>query len=151
MTLTKQSDKKHGHSLSRSAITGMLILLLMASALAAFAQVSPSPERGQASPAKAIDPDLLRKATAGDVLSQRTVGFVYLQGLGVQNDYAQAVAWLRKAAEQGDTQSQNLLGKLNYDGQGIPRNYEQAAIWWRKAADQGNASAQYDLALLYRD
>src|ERR1039458_7791648 len=99
---------------------------LLAFALAAFAQVSPSPERGQASPAKAIDPDLLRTATAGDVLSQRTVGVVYLQGLGVQKDYAQAEAWLRKAAQQGDTQSQNLLGKLYYDGQGVPRNYEQA-------------------------
>ena len=84
----------------------LVMVGLLAFASAAFAQVSPSPERGQASPAKAIDPDLLRKATAGDILSQRTVGFIYLQGLGVQKDYAQAEAWLRKAAEQGDAQSQ---------------------------------------------
>jgi len=92
----------------------LVMVGLLASALAAFAQVSPSPERGQASPAKAIDPDLLRKATAGDVMSQRTLGFFYLQGLTVRKDYAQAEVWLRKAAEQGDIQSQNLLAKASH-------------------------------------
>ena len=95
-------------------------------------------------------PDLLRKATAGDVLSQRTLGVVYLEGLGTQKDYTQAEVWLRKAAEQGDIQSEDLLGKLYYDGQTLPRNLAQAAAWWRKAAEQGNADGQYNLALLYR-
>ena len=30
------------------------------------------------------------------------VGYLYCEGLGVAQDYAQAAIWYRKAAEQGD-------------------------------------------------
>jgi TPR repeat protein len=48
-----------------------------------------------------IDPALLVKARGGDVASQSSVGFAYAKGEGVTQDYTQAAAWYRAAAEQG--------------------------------------------------
>jgi hypothetical protein len=74
---------------------------------------------------------------------------MYDNGRGVPQDYAQAVAWYRKAAEQGDADAQNNLG-LRYDkGQGVPQDYAQAVAWFRKAAEQGNALAQNNLGAMY--
>jgi len=70
-----------------------------------------------------------------------------------QKDYAQAVGWLRKAAEQGDADAEYGVGLTYRDGLGggaIPRDYAQALIWFRKSADQGFASAQNDLGVMYQ-
>jgi hypothetical protein len=98
---------------------------------------------------KGLDQALLAKANAGDVASQRTVGFIYVQAIGVQKDYAQAATWFRKAAGQGDMQSQTLLGMLYHKGLGIPRDDTQAAALFLKAAGQGDPVAQHNLGSLY--
>ena len=56
---------------------------------------------------------------------------MYENGHGVPQDYAQAVAWYRKAADQ--------------KGRGVPQDYTQAALWYRKAADQGLEVAEKHL------
>ena len=38
-------------------------------------------------------------------------------------DYAQALAWYRKAVEQGEARAQEDLGDLYYKGRGVPRDY----------------------------
>jgi len=38
---------------------------------------------------------------------------MYLNGQGVARDGAQAVAWLRKAAEQGNTNAKNALQHMH--------------------------------------
>ncbi len=68
---------------------------------------------------------------------------------GVPQDYKQAAAWYRKAAEQGDAEAQDNLGFLYHNGRGVPQDYTQAAAWYRKAAEQGYAEAQYNLGFLY--
>ena len=40
-------------------------------------------------------------AEQGDTKAQSNLGLMYDQGLGVSQDYAEAVRWLRLAAEQG--------------------------------------------------
>ena len=40
------------------------------------------------------------KANAGDAAAQLDFGITYVLGQGVPQDYAQAVAWYRKAADQ---------------------------------------------------
>ncbi len=74
---------------------------------------------------------------------------MYGKGLGVPQDYADAVKWYRKAAEQGMADAQYNLG-LKYDnGLGVPQDYAEALKWYRKAAEQGNASAQTNLGVMY--
>jgi TPR repeat protein len=70
---------------------------------------------------------------------------MYGQGQGVQQDFAQALIWFRKAAGQGDALAQYFLGVLYRDCNGVPQDKPQALAWYRKSADQGNALAQFDI------
>jgi TPR repeat protein len=83
--------------------------------------------------------------------AQLRLGLLYQTGQGVPQDYAQAAAWIREAAEQGNAVAQNFLGFLYSTGQGVPQNYAEAAIWFRKAAAQGHASAQLNLGRAYEN
>ena len=97
-----------------------------------------------------IEPALLAKANAGDAAAQVQVGEIYAAGKGVAQDYAQAAAWYRKAAEKGDISGQIHLAVLYRDGgKHFPRDMAQAAAWYRKAAEQGDAGAQGTLGVLY--
>jgi TPR repeat protein len=71
-----------------------------------------------------------------------------ITGKGVPQDYAEAVAWYRKAADQGNTKAQ-CLAFMYHEGKGVPQDYTQALYWCRKAADQGYAKAQYVLGWDY--
>lgn len=73
---------------------------------------------------------------------------MYDYGEGVPQDYAEAVRWLRRAAEQGDAAGQCLLGNMYRHGKGVPQDDTEAARWLRLAAQQGDKSAQYFLDLM---
>ena len=64
-------------------------------------------------------------------------------------DYKQAAAWYRKAADQGDALGQNNIGFMYQRGQGVPQDYSAALSWYRLAADQGHAHAQNNLGWMY--
>ena len=74
---------------------------------------------------------------------------MYRQGKGVQQDYAEAAKWYRKAANQGDIGSQYNLGRMYRDGLGVPQNWEEAVKLYRKGADQGDAYSQHSLGEMY--
>jgi hypothetical protein len=106
MTLTKQSDKDHGHSLSRSAISGMLILLLTGAILTAAD--SPVEDILKMIAAKVSDETILiqvKKAgkplslTADDLIKLKQAGATdqLVRGL-LQGDSAQTVAPSSSAA-----------------------------------------------------
>jgi TPR repeat protein len=84
-----------------------------------------------------------------DADEQFELGRKYFRGQGVQEDYAQAALWLRKAADQGHAVAQQAVGTLFEKGQGVEQDYAQADYWYRKAASQNDALAQYCLGLLY--
>ena len=92
---------------------------------------------------------LKKKAEQGNASSQISLGFRYLTGQGIPQDYKEAVKWYRKAAEQGDAAGQYGLGVLYDKGQGVPQDYKEAVKWYRKAAEQGNAVAQSNLGSMY--
>ena len=45
-------------------------------------------------------------------IAQDNLAFMYQKGLGVTQDYTEAVNWYRKAAEQGNAQGQANLGDM---------------------------------------
>jgi TPR repeat protein len=67
---------------------------------------------------------------------------MYDKGHGVPRDDAEAVTWIRKAAEQGFALAQNALAALYKVGKGVAQDHAEAAKWFRRAAEQGNADAQ---------
>ncbi len=88
-------------------------------------------------------------AERGDSVAQGRLGYLYMNGKGVPQDYGEAARWYRKAAEQGHSGGAYWFGYLCETGQGVEQNSGEAARWYRKAAEQGDAEAQKRLALLY--
>ena len=74
---------------------------------------------------------------------------MYADGLGVPQDYVQALRWLRRAARQGFAPAQAMLGAFYAAGRGVLKDEVEAKRWFRRAAEQGNAYAQYRLGYLY--
>ena len=89
------------------------------------------------------------KAEKGDAAAQFALGLMYDVGQGVPKDEAEAVKWIRKAADQEHARAQYNLGVMYADGQGVPKDEAEAVKWYRKAADQGDAKAQSLLGLMY--
>ncbi len=104
-----------------------------------------------------IDAALIAKANAGDAAAEVQVGENYAHAAAmahdkseIAEDYKQAVAWYRKAADQKNIAGEVHLAALYRDGGiGFARDMTQAAAWYRKAADQGDADAQATLGVLY--
>ena len=86
---------------------------------------------------------------AGNKKAARYVGLMYEQGLGVEQDYAQAASWYEKGVAAGD------LGLLYKQGLGVGQDYEKAAEYFAAVATSENKSATgvvdagYELAQLY--
>ena len=67
----------------------------------------------------------------------------------MEQDYAQAVYWYRKAAAQGNVVAQKNLGICYENGFCVKQDPKQAVEWYRKSAEQGYADAQCCLAYCY--
>jgi TPR repeat protein len=120
------------------------MLELIAKAPLASAQVKLAPEQPKSEiPRRQRDlsvfPDLR------DPKVQLLRGYAYLVGEGVPQDYKQAAAWYRKAAEQGLAGAQVCLAGLYERGEGVQKDHAQAMRWYRKAAEQGDVDGQFNL------
>lgn len=80
-------------------------------------------------------------ANEGNSKAQNNLGFAYLNGQGVAQNYAEAFKLFQRAADQGSAAAQSNLGYMYLNGQGMPKNDASALAWFKKAADKGNATA----------
>ena len=69
------------------------------------------------------------EADAGDIIAQYFLGEMYLHGKGVDQDFAQAVAWYSRAAQHGHPQAQAALGSLQMLGLGGPQDTTNGYFW----------------------
>ncbi len=74
---------------------------------------------------------------------------MYQKGLGVPQDYVEAVKWYRFAAEQRYAPAQNNLAGMYQQGLGVPQDFAEAVRLYRHAADQGETLAQNNLGIMY--
>ena len=81
---------------------------------------------------KAVELDS-KAAQQGDVGAQTALGFAYLSGNGVPQDYKRAHELFSKAAEQGNQFAQYNLSFMFGEGLGVAQDSKQAAEWYRKA------------------
>ena len=75
-------------------------------------------------------------AEQGNADAQVRLGIRYGDGVGVPEDYQEAVRWYCLAAEQGDAEGQVRLGFMYYNGRGVRKDYIQAHKWFNLAASQ---------------
>jgi len=104
-----------------------------------------------------------RKAPVWDGFSMIGLGFMYQEGQGVAQDYAEALQWYSKAQENwmgenvGVTKegaiAAVLIGILHALGRGVPQNAEEACRWFRTEVKPGITpiSAGFMSSTLYAD
>ncbi len=90
-------------------------------------------------------------AEAGDADGMTNLATLYLRGLGVERNAAQALDWFAKAAALGDPVHQMQLGRLYLDGAGGEPDVENGLRWIRRAAGQGYVEAQIRLGSIYAE
>ena len=94
---------------------------------------------------------LREPAAAGDAQAQFALGNHYFSGVGVPQDYGQALLWFTKSANQGFPPAQNQLGYMYQHKFGVPRDYKRAVAYYRSAAKQGYALGQYNVGGMFED
>ncbi|KAF9336853.1 hypothetical protein BGZ91_009786 [Linnemannia elongata] len=90
-------------------------------------------------------------AHLGDTAAQVTLGKMYVQGQGFDQDYKVAMDWYNKAAERGNMAAIGEIGFLYYSGTGVPQDYERARVCTSMAAERGYWPAQLRLGKMYRE
>jgi uncharacterized protein len=86
-----------------------------------------------------------KAAEYDNVDAENSLGQRYELGDGVEQDYALAAYWFRKASEHvpnlgGAGQGRNNLGILYMDGTGVPKDFVQAYKWFLLAGVDENVS-----------
>ena len=80
-------------------------------------------------------------AKQGYPLAECQVGYFYLKGLGVCQDFEQAFYWTQRSAQHGDRDAQCNLASFYEDGIGTQRDMQQAKYWYAQAALQNQEIA----------
>jgi soluble lytic murein transglycosylase-like protein len=125
--------------LRESTIFGRVAILLLAMAAGFGQQASADPSAATVATAEryengeSVPRDYHRAlglyceaARRGDTNAYFQLGWMYLNGRGVERDDASAVMWLRKAAAGGISQATNLLALLPQNAAGRDRNCSTA-------------------------
>lgn len=97
---------------------------------------------------QAVVDETKAKAAQGSAEAQFNFGLMYYLGHGVEQNYAEAVNWYRKAAEQGNADAQENLGWCYTYGNGVEQNDVLAYTWFALAAKQGNGLAKEKVKML---
>ena len=87
--------------------------------------------------------------------AQKYIGDCYYEGLGVEQDYAEAVKWYGKSAYSrygthcGNADAQMMLGVCYFEGKGVDKDYEKSFKLIEKSAKKGQKDAQCNFGYLY--
>ena len=91
----------------------------------------------------------LEAAKQNHASSEYFVGWLLLNGKGVDENHKEAVRWFIKSADQGYSEAQNILGECYLYGIGIIEDSKLAIEWFIKSASQNNTEALYNLGDCY--
>ncbi len=83
--------------------------------------------------------------------AQIRMGDVYLMGLGVTRDPAEAARYYQMAADAGDRRAAFKLAELYAEGNGVERDLDAARLWYALALEKGLEQAGETLAELDRE
>ena len=70
---------------------------------------------------------------------------MFASGRIVQRDPAEAMHWLREAADAGHVEAMCRVGFFYENALGVKQDEAEAKRWYRKAADKGHAKAKAKL------
>ncbi|MCR4754196.1 MAG: sigma-70 family RNA polymerase sigma factor [Lachnospiraceae bacterium] len=79
------------------------------------------------------------------------IGYIYLNGLGVDVDYNKAYEYYMKAYDMGDRTAYHQIGWMYEKGYCLEQDYSRAMEEYTKAANLGYARSYNQIGCLYRD
>ena len=91
------------------------------------------------------------EAERGDAASALYLGVLYDTGIGVPQDYAQALDWYKRGGASGNPTAMFNAAVMYDVGRGTEPNPAAAIDWYGRAAKTGYARADYALGLVYED
>lgn len=91
----------------------------------------------------------LNLAKTGNQKGAYNVGEFYSRGIGVTQDYKNAIFWYTNAAKLGDKKAYYKLGLIYKYGKGVLINYKKAFEYFKKSSDMGYPPACYSLGYLF--
>ncbi len=88
-------------------------------------------------------------AVQGDRKAAVTLGCMFEKGLGIPQNYVQALKLYSIASKQSDAWAEFKVGEFYHKGWGCEKDHVLAKPFFIKAAEKGIAGAQYHLGVLY--
>jgi hypothetical protein len=79
--------------------------------------------------------ELQNSAKAGDINAMHNIGYIFVSGQDVPQNYPEAMKWFEKAALQGQFNSMYSLGIMYRFGQGTSIDLSKAWAWHSLAAE----------------
>lgn len=76
-------------------------------------------------------------AEKGNSDTQYELGWRYVDGVGVEQNATNAVAWFEKAADAGDSFAQMMLAVMYLQGKGTEYNKSESIKWFQRAIENG--------------
>ncbi len=90
---------------------------------------------------------LLNDAAETNPQAMYLLGTLYEAGKGVDKNMAEAVSYMKKAANMGYGPAECAFADMYYEGRGVEQDYTKAVEWYAKAYEQGrlneNAAKRY--------
>ncbi len=91
-------------------------------------------------------------AEEGNSSASFYVGWMYQNGIGVQQDDQEAQIYFTLARLFGGEASLNFNFAVQYShGWGVPQDYKEAAKWYKLSAEKGSSGAQNNLGRMYQN
>jgi TPR repeat protein len=90
-----------------------------------------------------------KSAEQGNSKAQVNLGFMYLNGIGVEKDSGKAAKLFSAASEKDDAKAQYYFGQAYLHGDGIEKNENKSFVLFKKSAEQGHVDAQAQLGFAY--
>ena len=70
-----------------------------------------------------------------------SLGYMYRDGLGVEQDGSKAIEWFQKEADAGNSSGLNAIGYMYDYGLDVKQDYTKAMEWYKKAAEAGSENS----------
>ena len=93
-------------------------------------------------------PELLQKAKDGDAEAQLNLGRCYSDGIGIRQDYKEAIKWYKKAAKQDYARAIRNVGLCYLNGIGVEKDEKEGVKWISKAIEKRVPCFQNQFSLL---
>ena len=92
---------------------------------------------------------LLNQAKKDNTIAKYLLGYSYLKGFIVTEDYRKAFQLIKAAADEKYDEAQYVLADFYIHGRGATKNYNKAVEYLKEAAQQGNVDAIMQLADIF--